>query len=122
MILNTSARSIPTPPGSGRTDTAPKRPGIILLTNLNKNVKKGRIRMKKLIIFIILLFGLVGCGHRGHWTKADFSAEQYRTDVYQCKMDAERGTFRTGTGVIYLVARRNWFNECMRMKGYEFVK
>jgi hypothetical protein len=121
MILNTSARSIPTPPGSGRTDTVPKKPGMNHLTNLNKNDKKGGMKIKKLI-FIILLFCLAGCGHRGHWTKADFSAEQYRTDVYQCKMDAERGTFRTGTGVIYLVARRNWFNECMRMKGYEFVK
>lgn len=81
--------------------------------------------MRKILLVVLAMMVLLccwGCSHRGYWTKPNIQPEQFKKDVYECRLDAEFATYKlTGDAAIFTpIARSKWFNRCMESRGYEW--
>jgi tetratricopeptide (TPR) repeat protein len=77
--------------------------------------------MKKALLLLLIAMILAGCA-TGHWTKPNFSNEEWRKDYYECDFSANMYCYRfTGAAAIALCRRDN-MTRCLQARGYVYVK
>ena len=64
----------------------------------------------------VLALGVAGCAPM-IWDKQDATQDQYNQDAYACERDARQSGY-FGGGIIGGLNMREFFQKCMRSKGY----
>jgi hypothetical protein len=84
--------------------------------------------MKKILILLTLAILFSSCRSNLYWTKSDFSEQEFLKDRYECHWQSQmlfatQSIGKSGWGMIGpSLASRDNFSNCMRARGYEFIK
>ena len=76
--------------------------------------------MRKALLLLLIAMMLAGCA-TGHWTKPNFSNEEWRKDYYECDYNANMYCYRF-TGAAAALCRRDNMTRCLQARGYVYVK
>jgi tetratricopeptide (TPR) repeat protein len=76
--------------------------------------------MRKTLLLLLIAMMLAGCA-TGHWTKPNFSNEEWRKDYYECDYNANMYCYRF-TGAAAALCRRDNMTRCLQARGYVYVK
>lgn len=83
--------------------------------------------MKWVVTVSMMVLMATGCSSKGYWMKEGCTQEQYTMEEYDCQYKAQTmGALMRGTGggnlALVILTQKNTYKDCMKAKGYKWVK